>query len=426
MKQGEISSDYATGLSQACPKGQRLWIVSELYSPELTSTGYFLTGIAEGLAQIYDVSVLCGQPSYWARGVRAPTRETLNGVDVQRCWGTTLDKNRILFKTVNMVTISLSIFLSALFYFRRGDVVIVVTNPPILPYLASVASYVRGSRFILLVHDVYPEILIRLGVLKPQSMPVRLLDLMSRWLYNRADRVLVLGRDMQDLVCQKLSSRQDRVVVATNWANTETISPQLRSKNKLLSTLNLGEKFVVQFWGNMGRPHCLEDLLDTAQLLALDPDFHFLLIGWGTRKPWVIAEKQARGLENMTILDPFPREDSCDVQNACDIAINTLASGMTGISVPSRSYNAMAAGKPMLAVCDLGSELALMVREENIGWVVPPGCPGLIASALREAKTNQSGLRLMAEHARDVVDSKYTLDHVLRIYRNMIQDLLSQ
>ena len=134
---------------------QRIWIVSELYYPELTSTGYFLTGIAEGLASVYDVSVLCGQPSYWARGTSAPTREICNGVDVCRCWATTLDKNKVVFKIVNLVTISLSIFFSALFRFRGGDIVIAVTNPPLLPYLALLACRTRGGRFVLLVHDVY-------------------------------------------------------------------------------------------------------------------------------------------------------------------------------------------------------------------------------------------------------------------------------
>src|ERR1700733_10228359 len=87
-------------------KKRRIWIISELYYPELTSTGYFLTGIAEGLAADYDISVLCGQPSYWARGVRAPSREVLNGVDAQRCWATTLDKNEPLFRIINLCTIT--------------------------------------------------------------------------------------------------------------------------------------------------------------------------------------------------------------------------------------------------------------------------------------------------------------------------------
>jgi glycosyltransferase involved in cell wall biosynthesis len=410
-------------LPRTGPNNQRIWVVSELYSPELTSTGYFITGIAEGLADAYEVSVLCGQPSYWARGVRAPTREMLNGVDVQRCWATTLDKNNALFKAINMITISLSVFLAALLRVRRREVVIAVTNPPLLPYLVSLVCRVRRARFVLLVHDLYPDILVQLGTWKPRSMPVSLLDRASRWLYSNADRILVIGRDMRDLVSQKLPSRHDRIVIATNWTNTEIILPQARSNNKLLETLNLSENFVVQFWGNMGRPHCIEDLVEAAQLLGPNPEFHFLLIGWGTKKAWVVAEKDARKLENLTILDPFPREDSCSVQNACDVAINALASGMSGISVPSRTYNAMAAGKPLLAVCDADSEVASMVREEDIGWVIPPGRPDLIVSALREAKADLGRLRSMGERARKAAESKYTSEHVLEIYRSVIEDL---
>ena len=86
----------------------------------------------------------------------------------------------------------------------------------------------------------------------------------------------------------------------------------------------------------------------------------------------------------------------------------------------------MAAGKPMLAVCDSGSELAALVTEEDIGWVVPPGRPDLIAEVLREAKANLSGLNQMSERARKAVDTKYTRSHVLRIYQNMIGGLISK
>jgi glycosyltransferase involved in cell wall biosynthesis len=397
-----------------------------LYYPELTSTGYFLTGIAEGLAESYDVSVLCGQPSYWARGVRAPAREMRNRVDVQRCRATTLDKNKLPFRIINLITISLSIFLTEMFRFRRGDIVIAVTNPPLLPYFTAIACRVRGGRFVLLVHDVYPDIITRLGILKPGSLPARLLERASSWLYNSSDRIVVLGRDMQNLVADKLFLRRDRVVIATNWASTEAISPKPRSKNQLLNTLRLNVNFVVQYYGNMGRPHCIEDLVDAAELLASDPEYHFLLIGWGAKKAWTVEEKRARRLENLTILDPFRREDSCDVQNACDVAINTLSSGMTGISVPSRTYNVMAAGRPLLAVCDDDSELAAVVREEEIGWVVPPGRPDLIVSVLREAKANPDRLCSMGERARKAAETKYTCRHVLEIYKSLVESLRSE
>jgi glycosyltransferase involved in cell wall biosynthesis len=411
---------------QTVSKKQRVWVISELYYPELTSTGYFLTGIAEGLVGDYDVSVLCGQPSYWARGVRAPSREMCNRVDVQRCRATTLDKNKLLGKIINLITISLSIFLAALFRFRRGDIIIVVTNPPLLPYLTALACWVRGARLILLVHDVYPEILTRLGILKPQSILLRLLNRASVWLYQSTDRILVLGRDMRSLVAGKLPSRRDRVAIATNWASSEMIVPAPRGNNQLLDTLRLKEKFVVEFFGNMGRPHCIEDLLDAAELLRPDPEIHFLLVGWGVKKVWAAKEKQARKLENMTIVDPLPREQSCDIQNACDIAINTLSSDMSGISVPSRTYNVLASGKPMLAVCDDDSELAAVIHEERIGWVVPPGRPDLLAEAIRAAKADPDELRAMGERARQAAERKYTLGYVLQVYKDTIEGLRSE
>lgn len=401
-------------------------MVSELYYPELTSTGYFLTGIAEGLAGEYDVSVLCGQPSYWARGVRASSRETRNNVNVQRCSATTFDKNKLLGKIVNLITISLSIFAAALIRFRRGDIVIVVTNPPLLPYLAALACQVKGARVILLVHDVYPEIFARLGIFSQHSILLRLMSRASRWLYRRSARIVVIGRDMQSLVAGKLSSRRESVVVATNWASTEMIAPAPRECNQLLDALRLKNKFVVEFFGNMGRPHCIEDLLDAAELLKSDPDIHLLLVGWGVKKKQAISQKQVRKLENMTIIDPLPREQSCDVQNACDIAINTLSSEMSGISVPSRTYNVMASGKPMLAVCDDDSELAAVIHEERIGWVVRPGRPDLLAAVIRSAKADPSELRSMGERAYQAAQKKYTKAAVLKVYSSVIKEMIAE
>ena len=402
---------------------QHIWIVSELYYPELTSTGYFLTGIAEGLASTYAVSVLCGQPSYWAKGVRAPTREILHSAEVHRCWATTFDKNMILSKIINQITISASMFWAALFRLSRGDTVIAVTNPPLLPYLMALACRRRGAQFILLTHDVYPEIFTRLGILKPQSIPVRLMDRASRWLYNSSDRIIVLGRDMRDLVMDKLDSRKNRVVIATNWGDTETVFPQPLCENLLLRKLNLGGRFVAQYCGNIGRTHGIKDITEAAELLASDDEFHFLLIGWGARKRWAIEQKQARKLENLTILDPLPPEEFCDGLNACNVAIISFSSGMAGISVPSRMYNVLAAGKPLLAVCDNESELAAVVREEEIGWIIPPGRPDLIVSALSEAKANPERLRSMGERARRAAETKYTRGHVLQIYESLIESL---
>jgi colanic acid biosynthesis glycosyl transferase WcaI len=155
-----------------CP----LWIVSELYYPEETSTGYFLTKIAEGLASNHSVHVVCGQPNYSAQKVRASSREIHNGVVIRRCWATTWNKNIWPLRLINFLTISISIFLHLIFVLRHGDQVLVVTNPPFLPFLTHWACRVHGARCFLLIHDVYPEVLVAAGLLSPNSRITRFLE----------------------------------------------------------------------------------------------------------------------------------------------------------------------------------------------------------------------------------------------------------
>src|SRR5687767_12670401 len=158
----------------------RLWVVTELYYPEETSTGYYLTRIAEGLADEFDVKVLCGQPTYSARGVVAPKHEIHKNVEIFRAAGTTLDKNVIAFRLVNMLTLGLSIFLKSMWNFRRGDRVLVVTTPPSMPFIVAVAALARSASYILLIHDNYPEILIAAGKSRPNSFVATTVSFFNR------------------------------------------------------------------------------------------------------------------------------------------------------------------------------------------------------------------------------------------------------
>jgi hypothetical protein len=136
-----------------------VWVVSELFHPERTSTGHFLSCIATGLASSFPVRVLCAQPTYSARGRRARRRERLGGAEILRCWSTTFPKDVLLLRLVNLITISMSILFEACRAFRHGDRVLVVTNPPTLPFVVRWACRLRGARLVLLIHDVYPEAL---------------------------------------------------------------------------------------------------------------------------------------------------------------------------------------------------------------------------------------------------------------------------
>ena len=395
----------------------RLWVVSELYYPEETSTGYYLTRIAEGLTSKFEVKAISGQPNYSARGTRAPKHEFRNGVEIFRVAGTTLDKNVIVFRLINMFTLGLTTFLTALLRFRAGDRVLVVTNPPVMPFLMALAALFRGAAYTLLVHDNYPEILIAAGKAKESSMFVGGMAYMNRWLYKHAARIIVVGRDMFELMKRKTDGLDVPIAVIPNWAELETVSPTQRSENKLLEELNLKDKFVILYAGNMGPPNDIESVVDAADLLRGDDGFHFIFIGAGAKKTLLQNAVHERSIPNISILDPKPRSEQVVFLNACDISLVSLVGKMWGVSMPSRTYNILAAGKPILGITEEGSETDRVIREERVGWTVPPHDPAALVAALRDARERAAELPDMGKRARKAAETKYSLEVALQRYR---------
>jgi colanic acid biosynthesis glycosyl transferase WcaI len=412
-------SEIALNTGQAAEKTESantVWILTEVYHPEEISTGYYLTSIAEGLADGRRVKVITGQPKHMARGKKAPKREIRNEVEIFRAWGTTLDKNVLLFRLINMATIGLSVFFRSLRVFRPGDQVLVVTAPPSLPVTTAIASLVRGATYTLLVQDSYPEILIAVGAARPDSTFVSVVNVINRWVYKYADRIIVMGRDMRELFEQKTRGLDIPVVVIPNWADLETINPEQRGSNALLDELGLSAKFVFLYAGNIGHPTDIKTLVDCAEMLLDHDDIHFLFIGAGAKKKWLEGEVGARSLANTTVLDYRPRSEQNIFLNACNVGLVALIKGMWGTAMPSRTYNIMAAGKPILALTDDNSELARVIDEERIGWHTEPGDAEKLRDLIIMIYSSASQLPDIGKRAREAAIAKYSRETAVAAY----------
>ena len=397
-----------------------LWILTEVYYPEEISTGFYLTSIAEGLAAGRKVKVLTGQPKHMSRGTRAPKREVRNGVEIIRVWGTTLDKNILVFRLINMLTIGLSIFLKSLTHFKKGDQVMVVTAPPSLPVTTALAALIRGASFTILVQDSYPEILIAVGATKPDSAFVKSVNFINRWVYKYASKIIVMGRDMDELFVQKTAGLDIPIVTIPNWADLESIHPTPRGNNTLLKELGLSDKFVFMYAGNIGHPTDVETIIDAAEKLLDREELHFVFIGAGAKKSWLDDNVEKRSLKNVTVLDYRPRAEQIVFLNACDIGLVALIKGMWGTAMPSRTYNIMAAGKPVLALTEAGSELAQVIDEEGIGWHIEPGDGDDLVAAILDIYERRSDLDEMGKKARDAAIAKYSTPTAVESYRKAL------
>ncbi len=400
---------------------RRLWVVSELYYPDAQATSRILTTLAEGLASDFDVRVLCAYPTMqFAPVVDVPQSEVRNGVSIRRFRSARLNKAVLLFRTFNLMTISLPVYLHLLFNLRRGDSILVVTNPPVMPFVALSAARVRGARTVVLTHDVYPDVLIPAGILSRDDILYKLLARAARWLYSRASGAVVLGRDMERRVRNYIGGGDVPTRIIPNWGEPDRITVLPRSENRFLTQHRIIRKFVALHAGTMGRTHGIEDLLACVSACSSVPDLHFVFAGVGVKR--VLVERQLLNgrANNITLLPFVDAQDQNELLNACDVAIISMMAGMEGISVPSRMYNTMAAGKPIIAVTDPESELALVVEEQRIGWVVRPGDTEGLRTALLEAKDNSQLLIDMGRRARAVAESTYLADTSVRKFREFL------
>lgn len=402
-----------------------LWVITELYYPENNQTGYYMTGIAEGLTKNFNVKVICGQPNYAARGTFAPKRERHELVEIFRVWSTTLNKDVIFLRLINMLTIGLSIFFKILFTIKKNEEMLVVSAPPTLPFIAAFAAKLRGLKYSLIIQDKYPETLIAVGKAHPNSFFVKLLNRLNIWLYQGAEKIIVVGRDMQTLVRTQLEKHPHHknpvVEVIQNWASLEEIQPLPRNENELLNELKIADKFIFLYAGNMGHPQDIESIVACAERIKTDDRFHFLFIGSGVKKKWLENEVAKKNLSNITVLPTRSRSEQKKFLNACDVGLVPLVKKMWGVAMPSRTYNLLAAGKPILALTENDSEVAKVIEDEQVGWYVAPGDPEALCKIIYKIFENRATLVEMGRRARRSAQTKYSVEAAVGKYNNLFK-----
>jgi glycosyltransferase involved in cell wall biosynthesis len=401
---------------------QKLWIISELFYPEQTSTGYFLTEIAKGLVNDMDVHVVCGQPTYSEHGIKAKRREGWYGMSIFRLPATSFVKDRLILRAINTITLTIAVLIYTLLYVRRNDKILLVTNPPTFTPVVALIGKIRGAQLFLLVHDVYPEILDAVGILRSQSVVYRLLNKLMGTAFRAFEKIIVLGHDMQTLICQKTGYSEDRVVIITNWADHDEISPVLDDQNMFASANGLHAKTVIQFSGNIGLTHDIESVLSTAFETQGRHDIQYVVVGYGGKARIVQKQLSESKATNILFLNRQPRELLSAMLSSATAVVIPFNSQMRGLSVPSRMYNVLSAGTPIIAMADSASELARMVSRNDAGWVIEPHDSDALTKLILRISTPEGlrDARRRGQNGRRAVFAQYTRFHVLQSYRNLL------
>jgi lipopolysaccharide/colanic/teichoic acid biosynthesis glycosyltransferase/glycosyltransferase involved in cell wall biosynthesis len=264
----------------------------------------------------------------------------------------------------------------------RPDVVVALTDPPIIGLAGLFAARRAGGRFVFLCQDVFPEVTRLLEDFHSTAVD-RVLDWLNRLLIRKADRVIALGETMRQRLVSGKDADPRKVHVIHNWADCSAITPGPK-ENRFSRAHGLVDRFVVMHSGNVGLAQEFDTLLAAARRLRDCPDLAVVIVGDGSKRRALEARAHSDGLDNVRFLPSQPKEELRDSFASADVFLVSLKRGLAGYIVPSKLYGILAAGRPYVAAVEEDSEVVAITRKYQSGLVAEPGDPVALADRIRE------------------------------------------
>jgi colanic acid biosynthesis glycosyl transferase WcaI len=411
-------------MSRQMSRPLRIAVLCPHFAPDTAPTGDVMTRIVTELAALgHELHVVTSLP--WYREHRVEPGWTGRWIRRERTeWGSITrvnpfpgtDKRNLLRRALGFVGFSALTGLASL-PGGRVDAVIAMSPPLTMGLTGWVTHLVRRGPLVFNIQDVFPDAAVRTGAITNRHVIA-----VARWLervsYHRAAAVTVLSEDLRDNVVAKVRpSAGGRVHVIPNFVLTDAIVPSSRH-TALRAELGIGDETVVLYAGNVGFSQSLDLLLAAAREL---PTITFLITGEGSAKASLQAE--AVGLANVRFAPYQPKDRLPELLATGDLHVVPLRAGLGNVSVPSKTYSILAAGRPILAAIDVDTEVPRILAASGAGRVVEPDRPDLFVAALREMLADPAALAAAGVAGRRWVEQAASPAVVARAYADLVEQL---
>ena len=293
----------------------------------------------------------------------------------------------------------------------KPTMIFAVTNPPMLPQLAWLVSRLRGVPYALLIWDLYPDHVVTQGWMSASNPVVSLWRALNRWAFDGAEAVITLGPSMARSVARQMSS-DEHLHVVPNWADVSELVPLSYQDNAFAQRHTRADHITVLYSGNMGASHGLEGILDAIEALPETLPVEVMLIGDGLGRPAIEARLRERSIERLKLLDYQPWDVIPRSLASGDVAVVAQAADSAHLSVPSKTYSALAVGSAILAITPRESDLGRLVLEEGVGWVCEPGDTEAISRVLTSLPERRGELAAAQSAARELAERRFSEDAV--------------
>lgn len=394
-------------------------LINQYFHPDISATSLIITDLCIELTRYFNISVLCGAPSY--NPAESLTYKlfkfyTYKDCRVMRVWNTSFSRRTFKGRILNYLTFMATGCLTALLL-KKSNATFAMTDPPFVGFIAYMINKIKRVPYVVTLQDIHPDIEIHTGLLK-KSFLVSAWIKLNKLIFNNAVYVIVLGNTMKDYLKDAYGLAPEKIKVIPNYSDDEKIIPQPK-QNKFLNDKPFKDKFIITHSGNMGLNQDLHIIVESAKLLKDNQNIAFVFIGDGAMKESLLASVKNNALSNIHFLPYEQKENLSFSLSAADVHLITLGKGLTRYILPSKLYGIMAVGRPIIACIDEDSDVAHIIEEAQCGLVIEPGNPETLANAISWMYKNKSDLPALGENARQYLENNLRKSHVVEKYREL-------
>jgi colanic acid biosynthesis glycosyl transferase WcaI len=408
----------------------RVLLLTLYFAPDVAANAVIMTELAEELAALgHQVTVVTTFPHYAGNVIdgryrgRLIQQDTQQGIRVIRTYlYTSPHKQRFLVRFLNYVSFNVLSTLAGLFAGPQ-DVILTPSPPLTIGLSASIISRVKRIPYVYNVQDIYPDVVVKLGILR-NPLVIAFSRWLERFVYTGARHITVLSEGFRANLLRK-GLPPEKLTVIPNFVDMDFIRPLSRD-NGFRHRFGLDGRFVVLYAGNLGHSQNLGDVLECAALLQDQDHIAFVIVGNGSRKPYLEARARQMGLSNVHFIPFQPREDVPDIYAAADVSLITLRKSIALDSVPSKAYTIMASGRPILAAVDPGSDAWNLVEQAQCGLCVEPENPQTLAEAIRALYADPALRERLGRNGRKHVVQYYTRQAVAKQYHELLTSIVGK
>lgn len=316
------------------------------------------------------------------------------------------------------------------FYFlfknkKQFDILLITTNPPFLGIIMLAVNYLFNLRYVLVVYDIYPQILDKLNILNPNGFVYRFWKWVNINVYNNAAKIISIGRDMTSILEVDMQIvDKSKITLIHNWSDGNTVHPIPMDQNKFIIENGFVGKKILLYSGTLGSTHNIEDILEAAKELSQYDDILFLFIGSGAKVKLVENYIKFSGNSNVQMFGFQPIESLSETLSSATLSFVCLDPAFTGFSVPSKSYGILASGVPILGLMDSSSEIALMVKENNCGIIWNNDSNLKLSEVLVNLLNDEKRLEELKSNALKAFKSSYQIDISVEKYKLAVKSVV--